>query len=124
MTSFDRFRTKNLNKIVSKKKANTKFIFNGIPSTTISFESRDDLEVCLVNQQEKNLAYVYSELDNPLDEGTIFSCKGLYFLIVEHIMIVEDVDFNKYKAFNKHVDNYIKQQNILIDKHAKKSHLQ
>lgn len=102
-SSFDRFRQKNLNQIVSEKKYNSQFILNGYPSIEVSFidplnEVPRTQNVSVVNRQEKDMAYVYTFQDQPLQIGDIFEAKSLILLITEEIIIIKDVDFRKYSA--------------------------
>lgn len=95
---FDRFRNKNLNRIVSETKMNKQFILNGYPSVEIKFLDGHTQMVSLVNKQEKDYAYVYSDYHQPLQIGDIFTSKGLTFLITDNIVIMKNVGFHKYTA--------------------------
>ena len=103
MTSYDRFRQKNLNQIVSEKKYNSQFILNGYPSIEVSFidpsnEVPRTQNVSVVNRQEKEMAYVYTFQDQPLQIGDLLEAKSLILLVTEEIVIIKDVDFRKYIA--------------------------
>lgn len=101
MSNFDRFRNKNLNQIVSLKNVNRNFVFKGYPTIEISFiNSKEDKKqtVSFVNKQEKDMAYVYTLEDEPLQIGDIFEAKSLICMVTEEIIIIKDVGFRKYIA--------------------------
>lgn len=98
MSNFDYFRKRNARKKAYAKEVNTRFVFNGLPSVEITLENNDTMMACVVNKQEKDVAYIYTHQDEPLAVGTILIAKGLHFLIVEQIIIMQDVEFNKYLA--------------------------
>ena len=98
MSNFDYFRKRNARKKAYAKEVNTRFVFNGLPSVEITLENNDTMMACVVNKQEKDVAYIYTHQDEPLAVGTVLVAKGLHFLIVEQIIIMQDVKFNKYLA--------------------------
>lgn len=98
MSNFDYFRKRNARKKAYAKEVNTRFVFNGLPSVEITLENNDTMMACVVNKQEKDTAYIYTHQDEPLAVGTVLIAKGLHFLIVEQIIIMQDVEFNKYLA--------------------------
>lgn len=98
MSNFDYFRKRNAHKKAYAKEVNTRFVFNGLPSVEITLENNDTMMACVVNKQEKDTAYIYTHQDEPLAVGTVLIAKGLHFLIVEQIIIMQDVEFNKYLA--------------------------
>lgn len=98
MSNFDYFRKRNARKKAYAKEVNTRFVFNGLPSVEITLENNDTMMACVVNKQEKDVAYIYTHQDEPLAVGTVLVAKGLHFLIVEQIIIMQDVEFNKYLA--------------------------
>lgn len=98
MSNFDYFRKRNARKKAYAKEVNTRFVFNGLPSVEITLENNDAMMACVVNKQEKDVAYIYTHQDEPLAVGTVLVAKGLHFLIVEQIIIMQDVEFNKYLA--------------------------
>lgn len=98
MSNFDYFRKCNARKKAYAKEVNTRFVFNGLPSVEITLENNDTMMACVVNKQEKDTAYIYTHQDEPLAVGTVLIAKGLHFLIVEQIIIMQDVEFNKYLA--------------------------
>ena len=98
MSNFDYFRKRNARKKAYAKEVNTRFVFNGLPSVEITLENNDTMMACVVNKQEKDMAYIYTHQNEPLAIGTVLIAKGLHFLIVEQIIIMQDVEFNKYLA--------------------------
>jgi len=72
MSSFERFRELNNKRRSSQASLNTHFIFKGYPSIMIT--SDQDEESCcqavIVNQQEKDKAYIYTQLVDELPMGT------------------------------------------------------
>lgn len=101
MSSFDRFKQLNRTRATSQENTNANFIFKSYPSTTITsdLDESAQLPACVVNQQEKDVAYIYTTLDNALDVGTSWSAKGLHWLIVEEIIVIHNVQWHKYLAY-------------------------
>lgn len=95
MTSFERFQARNQKRTVANQSLNANFIFKGYPSIQIQ---RNDVSVqaAVVNQQEKDKAYVYTKLDTPLNVGEVWHAKTLPILISEEIVFIKDVDWHKY----------------------------
>jgi hypothetical protein len=91
MTSFSRFQERNKKRVVAQQNLNTSFIFKGYPSIKIS---RGDLELqaSVVNKQEKDYAYVYTQLKDNLEIGSVWTAKNLHLLITEEITIIKDVN--------------------------------
>ena len=66
---FERFKQRNQKRMDAQGLANTRFIFNGYPSIKIecntgsSSDSSDTiyLQAAVVNQQEKDKAYIYTQ---------------------------------------------------------------
>lgn len=97
MSSYNSFIEKNKIRMAAADDVNSMFIHKGYPSTIITC-GETSLAATVVNRQEQEKAYVYTELDNPLDIGSVWSTKGLHLLIVEEIIIIKDVMWRKYIA--------------------------
>lgn len=99
MNSFERFRNRQKQRIAATDQLNSQFIFKGYPS--IKIENQDGMlkQAAVVNKQEKDQAYIYTQLDDPLTIGSVWSAKGLHWLISEEIIIIKDVKWHKYLAF-------------------------
>lgn len=95
MTNFERFRSRNQKRIEANQSLNANFIFKGYPSIQIT---KDDVSVqaAVVNQQEKDKAYVYTNLKDILNVGEVWHAKTLPILISEEIVIIKNVDWRKY----------------------------
>ena len=52
----------------------------------------------VVNKQEKEMAYIYTSIDEPLEIGSVWDAKGLRLLVNEEIIVIKDVKWHKYKA--------------------------
>ena len=82
MNSFSRFRDKNQKRTVANQDVNKQFVFNAY-NTIVLTEVNDTSAVAntvtasVVNLQEKDLAYIYTEFSNPLDLGSVWSAKNL-----------------------------------------------
>lgn len=110
--SFERFRRTNQQRIIANKKLNSQFIIKGYPSIEITEVGGEQSSprtqlACVVNKQEKDLAYIYTPVDAALTIGSVWSAKGLNWLIAEEIIIIKDVDWHKYQAFlcNTQIDD-------------------
>lgn len=104
MTSFSRFQERNKKRTVAKEKLNARFVFQGYPATTIAGENDVTVQAAVVNQQEKDKAYIYTASDTLLKIGSVWRVKGLSFLITDKIVNIKDVYFNKYVALNCNID--------------------
>lgn len=104
MTSFSRFQERNKKRTVAKEKLNARFVFQGYPATTIAGENDVTVQAAVVNQQEKDKAYVYTASDTPLKIGSVWRVKGLSLLITDKIVNIKDVYFNKYVALNCNIE--------------------
>ena len=95
MTSFERFKARNQKRTVANQSLNANFIFKGYPSIQIK---KDDVSVqaAVVNQQEKDKAYVYTKTNDVLKVGEVWRAKDLPILISEEITIIRDVNWRKY----------------------------
>lgn len=75
--SFTRFQQRNLLHSTATDKGNAAFIRSGYNSTTITC-GNEFLTAAVVNEQEKDQAYIYTETDNPLEIGSVWAAKGLH----------------------------------------------
>lgn len=98
MSSFSRFQDINQKRGIANSKTNSSFIFNGYPTISILGTSGDKVTASVVNRQEKDLAYIYTHIDQELPVGSVWSAKGLHWLISEEIVIIKDVSWHKYEA--------------------------
>ena len=108
MTSFSRFQERNKKRTVAQNKLNTNFIFKGYPSIEIQGSADQKIQASVVNKQEKDYAYVFTQTQNELEIGSVWAAKNLHLLITEEITIIKDVDWHKYHALlcNVQIDNY------------------
>lgn len=92
----------------------TNFLFKGYPSTQISNEQIEDdiivtttVNAAVVNEQEKDKAYIYTSLEDKLAVGSVWGAKTLHWLIAEEIITIKHVHWNKYLAYlcNIEVEN-------------------
>lgn len=97
MTSFSRFQERNKKRVVAQQNLNTSFIFKGYPSIKISHGDLE-LQASVVNKQEQDYAYVYTQLKDNLEIGSVWTAKNLHLLITEEITIIKDVNWHKYHA--------------------------
>ena len=102
MSSFSRFKELNQTRTNAEKRRNTTFVFtayNSIDLTLFKSPLFTTIRASVVNLQEKDQAYIYTEKENPLDIGLICGAKGLYWIITEEIIQIKDVNWHKYLAF-------------------------
>ena len=108
MTSFSRFQERNKKRTVAQNKLNTSFIFKGYPSIEIQGSADQKIQASVVNKQEKDYAYVFTQKSDELEIGSVWAAKNLHLLITEEITIIKDVDWHKYHALlcNVQIDNH------------------
>ena len=108
MTSFSRFQERNKKRTVAQNKLNTSFIFKGYPSIEIQGSADQKIQASVVNKQEKDYAYVFTQRQDELEIGSVWTAKNLHLLITEEITIIKDVDWHKYHALlcNVQIDNH------------------
>lgn len=103
MSSFSRFQDLNKKRIVANQDTNASFVFNAYNTTTLTqsgnTEQPQTITASVVNLQEKDMAYIYTMLNTPLEVGSIWGAKGLHWLIEEEIITIKDVKWHKYLAF-------------------------
>ena len=107
MTSFSRFQERNKKRTVAQNKLNTSFIFKGYPSIEIQGSADQKIQASVVNKQEKDYAYVFTQTQDELEIGSVWAAKNLHLLITEEITIIKDVNWHKYHALlcNVQIDN-------------------
>ena len=75
MSSFSRFQDLNKKRIVANQDTNASFVFNAYNTTTLTqsgnTEQLQTITASVVNLQEKDMAYIYTMLDTPLEVGSI-----------------------------------------------------
>lgn len=98
MTSFSRFQERNKKRTVAQNKLNTSFIFKGYPSIEIKGSADQKIQASVVNKQEKDYAYIFTQMQDELAIGSVWTAKNLHLLITEEITIIKDVDWHKYHA--------------------------
>lgn len=108
MTSFSRFQERNKKRTVAQNKLNTSFIFKGYPSIEIQGSADQKIQVSIANKQEKDYAYVFTQRQDELEIGSVWTAKNLHLLITEEITIIKDVNWHKYHALlcNVQIDNH------------------
>ena len=108
MTSFSRFQERNKKRTVAQNKLNTSFIFKSYPSIEIQGSADQKIQASVVNKQEKDYAYVFTQIQDELEIGSVWTAKNLHLLITEEITIIKDVDWHKYHALlcNVQIDNH------------------
>lgn len=125
MNSFERFRNRNLKHGEAAAEVNTHFIFKGYPSIVLKNGNTEawlidhnmrqvhdvsnapiavslpdiTIQAVVVSQQEKDKAYIYTTIDNPLYIGSIWGAKGLHWMIAEELVTIKDVKWHKYLAY-------------------------
>ena len=108
MTSFSRFQERNKKRTVAQNKLNTSFIFKGYPSIEIQGSADQKIQASVVNKQEKDYAYVFTQTQDELEIGSVWTAKNLHLLITEEITIIKDVNWHEYHALlcNVQIDNH------------------
>lgn len=108
MTSFSRFQERNKKRTVAQNKLNTSFIFKGYPSIEIQGSADQKIQASVVNKQDKDYAYIFTQKSDELEIGSVWAAKNLHLLITEEITIIKDVDWHKYHALlcNVQIDNH------------------
>lgn len=99
MSSFTRWQQKQLKRTVAQAQLNASFVANGYPSIKITGSNGKEIQAAVVNKQEKDCAYIYTKIDEPLDIGSIWTAKTLHMLVSEEIVVIKDVRWHKYLAF-------------------------
>ena len=71
MTSFSRFQERNKKRTVAQNKLNTNYIFKGYPSILMKGSTDREIQAAVVNKQDKDYAYVFTQLEDKLSVGSI-----------------------------------------------------
>lgn len=100
---YNQFRRKNAALKKADETVNVRFIFEGNSATNIVVNG-EKFKAAIVLNQDKDLAYVYTEKRRPLTIGTSFENKGLHFLIIKNEVVIKDVLYNKYQALLANVE--------------------
>lgn len=103
MSSFDRFRQRNLDYLKAKDNVNSRFVFAGYPSVELKCGDNSQI-AAVVNQHEKKSAYIFTKVDEPLNIGNIYTAKNLHLLVSEEVTIIKDVNWRKYIAIPCNVE--------------------
>ena len=100
MSSFSRFQDINQKRGMANQQTNSGFILKGYPSILIkNAATNEELSASVVNRQEKDLAYIYTHIKQPIEVGSVWEAKGLKWLVSEEIVVIKDVSWRKYVAF-------------------------
>lgn len=70
MNSFQRFQERNKKGMVATQSYNSQFIKNGLQSTLIVGPAGEKMQAAVVNKQEQDYAYIYTDLNNSLACGS------------------------------------------------------
>ena len=98
INNYQRFREKNQKRMGVNMRDNVNFIFKGNSATHIT-NGKVTMPAAVVNKQEKDTGYIYTEFFNKLEMGSIWEVKTLHWLIAEEIINIKDVGYNKYLAY-------------------------
>ena len=71
MTSFSRFQERNKKRTVAQNKLNTNYIFKGYPSILIKGGADQEIQAAVVNKQDKDYAYLFTQLEDKLSVGSV-----------------------------------------------------
>lgn len=108
MSNFSRFQERNKKMQLAAQELNSKFILNGYPAVEIVDNLGNKLSASVVNKEEQDYAYIYTNINDTLTPGTIWSAKNLHLLITKEITIIKDVKWHKYHAIlcNMQIGDY------------------
>ena len=78
------------------------------PSSKIKGSADQKIKAYVANKQEKDYAYVFTQRQDELEIGSVWTAKNLHLLITEEITIIKDVNWHKYHALlcNVQIDNH------------------
>lgn len=101
MGAFERFKAAQTQRAVANRNFNAGFLVNGASAATIvnTFDKTIKISAAVVNKQESDIAYIYTDLQNPLEIGSIWEVKSLHLIVAEHIEVIKDVKWYKYKCY-------------------------
>lgn len=84
----------------AEKTINSSFIAEGYPSIKIiSEDGNTSIQAAVVNRQESDEAYILTPYNKPLEIGSVWSAKGLSWLVAEEIVIIKNVNWRKYYCY-------------------------
>lgn len=113
---FDRFQARNKKNIVNNRTVNTSFITDGENSTVLVDSNNNTIRAAVVNKQEQDIAYIYTELHNKLSVGSTWTTNknameqnlgvhgnnysnDITLIIAQEMTIIKNTGWNKYVAF-------------------------
>ena len=115
---FSRFQARNKKNVVSNRTVNTSFITNGENSTVLVDKENNSINAAVVNKQEQEVAYIYTELKDKLAIGSIWTTNknameekfqlneyannysnDIHLLVTQEITVIKNTGWNKYVAF-------------------------
>ena len=71
MSNFSRFQERNKKMQLAAQELNSKFILNGYPAVEIVDNLGNKLSASVVNKEEQDYAYIYTNINDTLTPGTI-----------------------------------------------------
>ena len=72
MSSFSRFQDINQKRGIANQETNASFIIKGYPSISIkNAQTGEEQPASVVNRQEKDLAYIYTHINQPIEVGSV-----------------------------------------------------
>lgn len=102
---------------------NAQFVFSAENSTTLQLlDDPDNIIVAsVVNLQEKDMAYIYTSIDDHLEVGQVWSIAykqkdhewdindfwnryNIFWMIMEEIIVIKEVKWHKYVAYKCNID--------------------
>ena len=96
-----------------ERQVNSAFITNGYPSINITSEDgKNNRQAVVINKQQSDDAYILTPYKKPLQVGSVWGAKGLYWLIAEEIVIIKDVNWRKYYCYL--CNNTIKDKHVFF----------
>lgn len=101
MGAFERFKAAQTQRAAANRNFNAGFLVNGASAAMITntFDKTIKISAAVVNKQESDIAYIYTDLQNPLKIGSIWEVKSLHLIVAEHIEVIKDVKWYKYKCY-------------------------
>ena len=113
---FSRFQARNKKNVVNNRTVNTSFITNGENSTVLVDKNKNSINAAVVNKQEQEVAYIYTELKDKLTIGSIWTTNknameeklneyannysnDIHLLVTQEITVIKNTGWNKYVAF-------------------------
>lgn len=98
MSNFSRFQERNKKMQLAAQEFNSTFVIKGYPSVEITDVLGNKLQASVVNKEEQDYAYIYTNINDSLLPGSIWSVKNLHLLITKEITIIKNVKWHKYHA--------------------------